>query len=84
MKLKKTTFEHLTNEAECLFKTDTGVVVHARKSQPGLMVNKAIGLQSFTGHYHEVWEIDPKEENSPGRRSSIAHPAGNSAMVPEE
>jgi hypothetical protein len=84
MKLKKTTFEHLTNEAECLFKTDAGVVVHARKSQPGLMVNKASAHQSFTGHYHEVWEIDPKEENSPGRRSSSSHEAGSSAMAPGE
>jgi hypothetical protein len=84
MKLKKTTFEHLTKDAECLFKTDRGVVIHARKSQPGLMINKATGYQSFTGHYHEVWEIDPKEENSPGRCSPSSHTAGNSAMVPEE
>lgn len=64
MELKKTTFEHLNTGAECLFKTDKGVVVHSRKIQPGSMINKATGRQSFTGHYHEVWEIDPKEENS--------------------
>jgi hypothetical protein len=61
MKLDNISFDKLETGKECLFRTDRQLVVHVTKVGPNSIVSRATGERSFTGQYHEVWQIDPEE-----------------------
>jgi hypothetical protein len=61
--LVKVSFEMLDSGSECFFRTDKGVVLHARKVEVDI-IEVATGRQARTGQFHEVWEIDPRGKKS--------------------
>ncbi len=71
MDLIEESFESLGNGRDCLFRTDARMVIHATKVGRNKIVNRATGNESFTGQFHQIWEVDPRKDQ---KRKELASP----------